>query len=138
MTAGKSASGDLPKPGSERSFGLVFATLFALIGLSPLWHGQSLRVWALVLAGAFLFAALAAPRVLAPLNLLWFRFGEMLHKITSPILLGATFFLSVTPVAFVMRALGKDILSLRKDPAAESYWIEREPGPAPETMKHQF
>ena len=94
MNVDKSTGTDLPKPGSERSFGLVFAVLFALIGLLPLWRGQTVRIWALVLAAAFLFTAIAAPCVLAPLNLFWFRFGELLHKITSPILLGATFFLS--------------------------------------------
>jgi hypothetical protein len=38
-----------------------------------------------------------------------------------------------------MRAIGKDLLRLKQEPEAESYWIVRAPpGPAPETMKDQF
>ena len=53
--------------------------------------------------------------------------------------MGLLFYLVVTPTGLVMRMLGKDLLRLRFDPQAKSYWIERRPpGPAPETMKDQF
>jgi len=38
-----------------------------------------------------------------------------------------------------MRAFGKDPLRLKRDEAAPSYWIARDPaGRAHESMKHQF
>jgi hypothetical protein len=38
-----------------------------------------------------------------------------------------------------MRLLGRDLLSLKLDRQAQSYWVVREPpGPAPETMIRQF
>jgi hypothetical protein len=124
---------------SNRSFGLVFAGVFALIGLLPLIVGGAARVWAIVLAVAFLVAAFAFQGVLAPLNRLWMRFGLLLHRIVSPIVLGIMFFGVITPMGVLMRALGKDLLRLRLDKAAGSYWIERTPpGPAPETFKDQF
>jgi hypothetical protein len=124
---------------SDRSFGLVFAAIFALIGLLPLLFGRGPRVWALAAAGLFLLAALAFPPVLAPLNRLWLKFGLLLHRFVSPIALGIMFFLVITPMGLVMRAMGKDFLRLRLDPAADSYWIERKPpGPAPESLKNQF
>jgi len=53
--------------------------------------------------------------------------------------LGIMFFVVITPMALVMRALGKDLLRLRFDRAAASYWIDRTPpGPPPESMKDQF
>ena len=124
---------------SNRSFGLVFAGVFALIGFAPLISAGGVRLWAVVLAVVFLVAALAFPGVLTPLNRLWMRFGLLLHRIVSPVVLGIMFFGVITPMGLLMRALGKDPLRLRLDKPARSYWIERTPpGPAPETFKDQF
>lgn len=123
----------------NRSFGLLFAVVFALIGLLPLMFGGVARLWAIIVAAVFLVAALAFPGVLAPLNRLWMRFGLLLHRIVSPVVLGIMFFGVITPIGLVMRLFGKDPLRLQLDKAAASYWIERTPpGPAPETFKDQF
>ena len=130
---------DEVKGSSDRTFGLVFAVLFAVIGLWPLLGGDAVRIWSLGLAVAFLARALVAPGLLAPLNRLWMRFGLLLHKVVSPLVLGLMFYATVTPIGLIMRLLGKDPLGRGFDPAAKSYWIERDPpGPAPETMKNQF
>lgn len=127
------------KAGSERAFGLVFAAVFALIGFWPLLSDNAIRIWALIVAGLFLAAALLAPGVLKPLNRLWFLFGMLLHKIVSPLVMALLFFATVTPIALLMRIAGKDPLRLKFDRAAKSYWIERTPpGPAPESMRRQF
>lgn len=127
------------KTSSDRSFGLVFAVVFLLVGLYPILAGGPVRTWSLAVAGGFLIVALLAPRVLAPLNRLWTRFGIFLHRIVSPIVLAAILYLVITPVAVVMRLLGKDPLRTRFDPDARSYWIEREPpGPPPSSMSRQF
>ena len=124
---------------SERVFGLVFAGIFGLIGLWPLWRGAALRWWSLGLAAAFLVAALLAPRALAPLNRLWFRFGLLLHMVVNPVAMALVFFTTVTPIALIMRATGKVPLRLRLDRDAPTYWIERRPpGPMPDTMPRQF
>ena len=127
------------KGSSNRSFGIVFAFVFAVIGLLPLVFGGSVRVWALTVGGLFLLVALAVPAILAPLNRAWLRFGLLLHRIVSPLVLGIMFFLVVTPTGLLMRALGKDLLRLRFDKQSSSYWIDRAPpGPAPESLKDQF
>jgi Saxitoxin biosynthesis operon protein SxtJ len=127
------------KPGSDRQFGLVFAGVFTVIGLLPLLGGNSLRWWALGLAVAFLVVALVHARLLRPFNRIWFRFGLLLHAVVSPVVMGLMFFVAVTPVGLIMRALGKDVLRLRFDADAPSYWIERSPpGPALGSMKNQF
>jgi len=124
---------------SNRSFGVVFTVVFAVVGAWPLMGGGEARLWSFVIAALFLAAVLGRPGVLAPLNRLWMRFGQLLHMLTNPVIMGLVFFLAVTPTAIIMRALGKDLLNRRLDPAAESYWIERRPpGPRPETMKQQF
>jgi hypothetical protein len=127
------------QPGSERAFGLVFATVFVIVTFYPLFVGGVLHRWALVVSLLFLAAALIRPGLLRPANLLWFRFGLLLHVITNPLILGAIFFLVITPIALVMRWSGRDLLLLKPDAGAASYWISRvPPGPEPETMKRQF
>ena len=124
---------------SNRSLGLVFAAVFLLVGFGPLLTGGDVRIWSIAVALAFGLVALIIPATLGPLNRLWTRFGLLLHKIVSPIVLGIMFFLVITPMGFVMRMLGKDPLRLRRDPKTGSYWIERSPpGPPPETFIDQF
>lgn len=124
---------------SNRSFGFVFAVVFALIGLFPLISGGGLRLWSIAIAVGFLIVALVVPAALAPLNRFWLRFGLLLHKIVNPIVLGIMFFLVITPMGVLMRLFGKDLLKLRYDPNAASYWVGRAPpGPAPKSLDHQF
>jgi hypothetical protein len=125
---------------SDRAFGFVFAGFFALLTLLKLWRGWSEWGWVFLgLAAAFATAALIAPAVLAPLNRLWLRLGLLLHKVVTPLVMGLLFYGVVTPMGVLMRLLGKDLLRLKRDPGAASYWIERQPpGPAPNTMKNQF
>ena len=127
------------KAGSERALGIVFAIVFIIIGLWPLIGDGAVRLWSIIVAGVFLALGLLAPKLLRPLNYLWFRFGQFLHKIVNPIIMAFLFFTTVTPVALIMKLCGKDSLNRKFDPAAKSYWIERQPpGPDPETMRNQF
>lgn len=124
---------------SDRGFGLVFAGFFALlVGLS-LWRGSETWHYTLPVAVAFLVIAYTVPRVLAPLNRLWMKFGLLLYKVMNPIVLGLLFFVTIMPIGLAMRAFGKDFLRLRLDRNAKSYWIDRTPpGPPPQSMKNQF
>jgi len=125
--------------GSDRSFGFVFTGVFVVIALFPLLGGRPLRLWSLLIAGVFAGVAVLRPRLLGPANRLWLAFGLLLHRVTSPLILGLLFFLVFTPMGLLMRAFGKDPLRLRRDISVPSYWIHRNPpGPEPETMRHQF
>jgi hypothetical protein len=116
------------KTSSDRSFGLVFASLFLIIGVSLMIRGQgSAYLWFLLLAALFLLAAVLAPGILAPLNKIWTRFGLLLHAIVSPIVLGFIFFLVVMPIGLAMRLFGKNPLPLSFDREAKTYWIQRGP-----------
>ena len=127
------------KGSSDRIFGVLFALVFAVVGLWPLLTRSPPLIWWLAVAAAFLLVAIARPRVLRPLNKVWFQFGLLIHQFTNPVIMGFIFYLAVTPTALVMRALGKDPLRRRFDKQAKSYWIERRPpGPSPKTMQQQF
>jgi hypothetical protein len=124
---------------SDRSVGLVFAAVFAIIGALPLLAGRGPRWWSLGIALAFLALALLLPTVLAPLNRAWMRFGLLLHRVVNPVVMGLLFVLGVIPFGLGARLMGKDLLRLKLDKSAKSYWIVRQPpGPPPETMRNQY
>lgn len=125
--------------GSDRSFCFVFAGVFSISGLLPLFrHGQP-RLWALAAAAVFLLIGLIAPASVHGLNVLWMKLALLISKITNPLVTGLLFFLVFTPFAILFRLMGRDALRLRKDPAAPTYWISRTPpGPDPATMPNQY
>ena len=123
------------KISSERNFGIVFFIVFLLIALYPLTYGGEIRIWSVLISLIFLILGLLNSKLLSPLNKLWFKFGIFLGKIVSPLIMGIIFFLVVTPIGFIMRLLGKDVLNLKFN-KNRSYWIEKN-GPKSK-MKNQF
>ena len=123
------------KVGSNRSFGIVFFVVFLLVSLYPLINGENVRFWSLAISFIFLVLGILNSNLLSPLNKIWFKFGILLGRIISPIVMGIIFFLVVTPIAFIMRLLGKDVLNLKYS-NNKSYWIEKS-GPKSK-MKNQF
>jgi hypothetical protein len=130
---------EVTKTASDRGFGFVLAGFLSLMGALGLWrHTERWPIW-LGSAAVVLVLALAAPKVLAPFNLVWAKFGLLLHSIVSPIMLGVIFYLCIVPIGFLMRLSGKDPLRLRYEPEADSYWLKRvPPGPQPQSFKNQF
>ena len=124
------------KINSNRSFGIVFFFVFLIISLWPLTNENSLRVWSIFVAIIFLILGLMNSKLLTPLNKLWFKFGLFLGSIVSPIVMGIVFFLVITPIGFVMKIMGKDLLNKKKDNDKKSYWINR--SKTKSTMKQQF
>jgi hypothetical protein len=125
-------------PGSDRTFGLVMAAALALLALLNGWHRGRLWPWEATIAAVFLLAALLKPALLHPLNRVWMKLGLLLHRIVNPIVMGLLFYGTIWPTGLIMRWRGGDLLRLKREPAADSYWIVRDPGPAPETMRDQF
>lgn len=125
--------------GSNRSFGITFAIVFAIIGLFPLLHGGGIRIWALACSVVFAGLAFIWPKVLAPLNRVWFRFGMLLHKVVNPMILGLMFFVIITPLALIIRLFGGKLISLNFDNSLPSYWVRRSPpGPEAQSIRNQF
>ena len=123
------------KISSNKSFGVVFFIVFLIVSIYPLINNGELRIWSLITAIIFLILGLINSKVLTPLNKLWFKFGLFLGKIVSPLIMGIIFFFVVTPTAFIMRIIGKDLLNLRFN-NKKTYWIEKT-GPKSK-MKNQF
>ena len=123
------------KISSNRSFGIVFFIVFLLIALYPLLKNNDLRIWSLAISFIFLVLGLINSKILTPLNRLWFKFGLLLGKFISPLIMGIIFFAVVTPIGIIMRLLKKDLLNLKYN-KKETYWIDKS-GPKSK-MKNQF
>ena len=124
------------KEGTERSFGLIFAIFFVIIGLYPLWFGNNIHLWSCIIASIFLFLGLFLPKVLTVPNQLWFKLSKLLGIIVTPIIIMLLYFLTVTPTGIIMRLLGKDLLCKKFDKSVNSYWIKK--NKSSNSMNNQF
>ncbi len=82
----------------------------------------------------FLIITIIKPNLFKFLNKLWIKFGILIGKIISPIIMALVFFLVVTPVGIFVKILKKDIMSLKREKS--SYWINRKD--KFQSMKRQF
>jgi hypothetical protein len=118
-------SGEVKLP-PERSTGLVF-TVVALI-VAALWRNDPVVLWvALGVAAVLAALSFGAPRLLKPLNIVWFRFGLLLHRVVNPLVMLIMFVVVFVPAGLLMR-IWHDPLKSRRAPAGGSYWIDRKAG----------
>lgn len=122
---------------SDRSTGLVFAAVALVVAY--LWRADdTVLKAALGLALALAAASLVAPILLRPLNILWFRFGLLLHRIVNPLIMFVIFAFIFLPAGLIMR-IWHDPLRSRRAAAGTSYWVDRKiDKSAPGSMKNQF
>jgi|TARA_B100001093_G_scaffold502287_1_gene555069 hypothetical protein len=123
------------KTGSNKSFGIVFFVVFLIIAIYPLKNGEDIRIWSLSISLIFLILGLLNSKILSPLNKIWFKFGILLGRIMSPIIMSLIYFIVMTPIGLFMRMMKKDILNLKFN-NNKTYWIEKD-GPKSK-MKNQF
>ena len=120
---------------SNKSFGILFFIVFLIIGLWPILTSNDVRLWSLVISVIFLILGLINSSILEPFKNSWIKLGELLGKIIAPIVMGLVFFTVLTPISFILRIFGKDLLKIKylKD---KTYWIKREKNVG--SMKKQF
>lgn len=112
------------KINSNRNFGFVFFVIFLIIALWPLYKGNEIRIWSICISLLFLVLAIMNSKILTPLNRIWNKFGLLLGSVVSPLIMAVIFFMIVTPTAYIMRIVRKDLLSQQYS-NKNSYWIKR-------------
>tara|TARA_Y100001970_G_scaffold141442_1_gene174095 strand:- start:2040 stop:2417 length:378 start_codon:yes stop_codon:yes gene_type:complete len=125
----------MEKISSNRSFGILFSIIFAVIAFWPLKSLGEIRVWSLVVASIFLLLGLINSKLLYPLNFVWVKFGELIGKVVAPLVMALIFFIILTPIGLFLRLIGKDLLNIKLN-QNKTYWIKRDKEPGP--MKRQF
>ena len=120
---------------SNKSFGILFFVVFFLYGIWPILSSNEIRNWSLSMGIIFLILGLLNSKLLTPFHNLWLKFGTLLGRIVSPIVMFLVYFVFITPLAVIIRLFGKDLLR-KKFNKSPSYWIKREKNIG--TMKKQF
>ena len=120
---------------SNKSFGILFFVVFFLYGIWPILSSNEIRIWSLSMGIIFLILGLLNSKLLTPFYNIWIKLGTLLGRIVSPIVMFLVYFVFITPLAVIIRLLGKDLLR-KKFNKSPSYWIKREKNIG--TMKKQF
>lgn len=124
-------------PPSERATGMLFAAVAMIVAV--LWRNSPIVPWAAFgIATIFAAVSLVAPNFLKPINMLWFQFGRLLHRIINPLVMLAVFATVFVPVGAIMRPWW-DPLRSRRNTKGSTYWIERDvSGGSDGSMTNQF
>ena len=120
---------------SNRNFGIVFSIVFLIIAIWPILNQNEIRIWSIIISFIFLILGLINSKFLSPLNKAWFKFGLILGSVIAPIVMGIVFFLVVTPTGLIMKALGKDLLRVKRN-KNNTYWLEKDN--SNNNLKNQF
>lgn len=122
-----------------RQFGFIAAAVFGALGAwARLKHSliffhmaestAGTAAWTLwALAAACLILFLAFPGGLKYLYLGLTLIALPIGYVVSHVLMAAIFYLVLTPIGLILRAMGKDSLQRKFDLQAKSYWIPKQP-----------
>lgn len=122
-----------------RSFGLTMAGMVvAAFGLLLPWlFEKPFPWWPWAAALVLTLWALAAPRTLRTVYTAWMRFGLIMSRITTPLIMGIVFVLVVLPTGLVLRLFRADAMRRRFEPEADSY-RESSVSPTPDHFTRPF
>ena len=125
-----------PKIKDLKTFALIWSLLFLIVGIYPLFTGNGVRLWAMVLMLLFILIAFSNPSLLNSFYKIWIKIGEFIGNIISKVIMVVLFYGLFTPIAFILKLLNKDLLKKKLDKNRSSYWIKRETQPG--SLKNQF
>jgi hypothetical protein len=116
-----------------RIFALTLAGGFLFVAAMGVWRdAHRLVVISSTIALFSVLAALVIPERLTPVRKAWMKLGELIGRFTTPVLLAAIYYLIFTPIGMVRR-----LFSPRRSRIG-SNWHARPPLPPPSRMERQF
>ena len=122
-----------------KKFGITMAVVFSLISIFLFWKEYSNAIYFLSIAVIFLVFALLFPKLLKYLYNIWMTFAAIMGYFMSRLILSLIFIIMFAPVGIITRLIRKDILKMKIDKSAESYWILREKGSfSPKSIENQY
>jgi len=108
----------------NKQFGYLFCLFFLIVSIFNFINSNKINYILAGLSLVFLVITIFKPMLLDKPNYAWIKFGEILGKVISPIVMFLVFFAFLTPLSFIVRILGKDLLNT-KFSNQKSYWIKR-------------
>jgi len=122
-----------------RNFALTFgAMVVALFGLLLPWLlGFAFPVWPWYLWLILAVWGVAAPMTLRPFYRGWMRFGLVMGKITTPLILGIVYYVVITPTGLIAGLFRSDPLKRDCKEAGETFRVESTSKPS-QHMENPF
>lgn len=116
-----------------RVFGYIWALIFLVIS-----YTENMSSIFVTISVCFLLSSTFYPEVYRKTRMfqVWTKFGNILGKVNSYIIIFVLFFMIFTPIGITLRLLGKDLLNKKLDRRAKSYFIARNIQPG--SMVNQF
>ncbi len=127
-----------PSQKELRNFGLIWAGIFFVIAILPLFNGQGIRIWSLIASFIFSSISFGFPEIFDKIKFYqgWIKFGEFIGKINSKIIIAILFYFIFVPIGFVLKLFKKDLLSKKLDKNSQSYFVDR--SSIESDMRNQF
>ena len=122
---------------SNKSFGIVFFLFFLVVSIFSFNNNNNTSYYLIIISIIFLFLGLRNSQLLTPLNKLWIKFGFLLGKIISPIVMAIVYFSVVFVTKIFLVLIKKDILNLKLDKNIKTYWVNKNNNEK-SNMKNQF
>lgn len=120
-----------------RRFGFTVGVAFLVLAALSRWRGHDIPPMLLaVLGGALVLGALVAPSRLRAVERRWMRFALVISRVTMPLFMGAVYFLLLTPIGLIRRAMGKNAIAAEGN--AMSFWTQRPVGKRRGDLERQF
>ncbi len=108
-----------------RKFGFVLTIFLSILAGVSLWKSGNLYPYLFSASGVVLLVSLIFPKALKVIYFPWMVLATIIGWVMTRVILTVLFFGVLTPISFLMKILGKDLLNEKLEPAAESYWIQR-------------
>ena len=113
------------KDKKNKQFGYLFFFILICISIFNFFNSNKINYILIFLSLIFLIITIFKPILFDGISNIWIKFGELLGVFISPIVMALIFFLFLTPLSFIVRLIGKDLLNT-KFSKQKSYWIKRE------------
>ena len=109
----------------NKQFGYLFFCFLFAISILNFFISNKINYISISLSLIFLVITIFKPMLFDRLSNVWIKLGELLGKVIAPIIMAIIFFAFITPISFIIRIMGKDLLNT-KFSKKKSYWIKRE------------
>jgi hypothetical protein len=105
-----------------RTFGYIWALIFFVVS-----YTHEMNAIFLTISLCFFLSASFYPDLYTKTHLfqLWVKFGNLMGKVNSKIIISVLFFFIFTPIGIFLRLIKKDLLSKKLDKEAKSYFVVR-------------
>ena len=99
---------------SNKKFGIFISTLLFILFIYLYYFKGIFSLFILFISALFLVLGVLDSKVLKPLQILWIKFGFLLNKLITPIIMFVIYFFVLFPISILLKICGKDILNLIK------------------------